>query len=229
MVGLAKTAYAHLCHSTPASKKAGPQGKNHTYRLPQPMEFMDLPPESTHIDVIQQGEPPSGDEESKERGGRKSKCFVTCELCLATFSKRSNFYRHLRRAHNTDSNKYRSKPQGLKGKCPQCDSRFFSRHELLLHLAHIHNHEVVLFNLTFTTKEAYLKWLEDVKVRLNAFSESCSYERHALGRFATKLASLIRSPLPFRCSIPPATWRTMAAGAPRTDESDGSTIATRSS
>lgn len=90
--------------------------------------------------------------------------FVVCELCKATFSKRSNFYRHLRRAHEADSNLFRAKPQGVKGKCPECDSRFFSRHELLLHLAHNHDLEVVLFNITFTNKEAYARWLEDIKV-----------------------------------------------------------------
>ncbi|XP_022657954.1 uncharacterized protein LOC111269327 [Varroa jacobsoni] len=103
--------------------------------------------------------------------------FVVCELCKATFSKRSNFYRHLRRAHEADSNLFRAKPQGVKGKCPECDSRFFSRHELLLHLAHNHDLEVVLFNITFTNKEAYARWLEDIKVHYTT-----SYVAHNGGR-----------------------------------------------
>ncbi|OQR72002.1 hypothetical protein BIW11_10648, partial [Tropilaelaps mercedesae] len=112
-------------------------------------------------------------------GGQGAACgsFVRCDLCQATFSKRSNFYRHLRRAHEADSNLFRAKPQGVKGKCPECESRFFSRHELLLHLAHVHELEVVLFNITFTNKEAYARWLEDIKVHYTT-----SYVAHNGGR-----------------------------------------------
>lgn len=141
---------------------------------PQPDDFMDMETNATHIDVIRpspdmQDTPSPSGASNDGSFSQKTKEFVHCQFCQATFSKRSNFYRHLRRAHETDSNQFRVKPQGDKGKCPECESRFFSRHELLLHLAHKHAQEVVLFNLTFTTKESYIRWLEDVKVRLAFF------------------------------------------------------------